>query len=104
MAVAAVREVLEETGVPVILDGIVRVEHGPTQHGARIRVFFSGHPADDTPPKSIPDDESLGAAYLTIDEIRQRPRRGADLLPLLERLAAGQAIYPLDVLGGELSI
>jgi phosphatase NudJ len=104
MTEAAVREVREETAVPVILDGIVRVEHGPSHHGARVRIIFSGHPADDTPPKQIPDEESLGAAYLSLDEIRQRPLRGGDLLPLLERLAAGQATYPLELLSCETSI
>lgn len=101
---AARREVLEETGVPVTLDGILRVEHTAAPAGNRLRVIFSGRPADETPPKQVADEESLGAAYLELDEIRARTLRGGDLLPLLERIADGALIHPLELLGGELSI
>src|ERR1051325_11309091 len=53
---AAIREVLEETGVPVKLDGVLRVEHSPGESSARIRVIFLGSPLDDTEPKTLPDD------------------------------------------------
>lgn len=33
------REVLEESGVHVEVTGLVRVEHRPTEHGCRVRVF-----------------------------------------------------------------
>ena len=101
---AAIREVLEETGVPVKLDGVLRVEHTPGEASARIRVIFIGSPLDDTAPKTEPDDESLGAAYLTIDEIRDRPLRGAELGSLLETVAEGHQVFPLDLLGTEMSV
>lgn len=101
---AALREVLEETGVPVHLDGILRIEHATTPTSARVRVIYAATPRDDTPPKSVPDEESLQAAWLTLDEIAARPLRGADLRALLESVAAGRPVYPLDVLGGELSV
>lgn len=104
---AAIREVLEETGVPIRLDGILRVEHSPGVAGSydtRVRVLFAGSPIDDTPPKTTADDESLGAAYLTLDEIRARPLRGADLRALLESIALGRQVFPLDLLGPELSV
>ncbi len=104
---AAVREVFEETGVPIRLDGILRVEHTPGNGGARdtrVRVLFTGTPIDDTPPKTEADDESLGAAYLTLDEIRARPLRGSELGALLESVAAGCQVYPLALLGHELSV
>src|SRR5439155_5133407 len=47
LANAAVREVFEETGVPVQLDGILRVEHSPgskTDPGCRMRVLYTGTP------------------------------------------------------------
>src|SRR5437016_11527969 len=49
---AARRETLEETGVPVVLEGILRVEHSPLRDGsgARLRVLFVARPQDDTPP------------------------------------------------------
>jgi phosphatase NudJ len=107
LADAAIREVLEETGVPIRIDGILRVEHSPGVAGSydtRVRVLFAGSPIDDTPPKTTADDESLGAAYLTLDEIRARPLRGADLRALLESVAEGGQVFPLDLLGPELSV
>jgi phosphatase NudJ len=107
LAEAAVREVFEETGVPIRLDGILRVEHTPGPGGARdsrVRVLFTGTPIDDTPPKTAADDESLGAAYLTLDEIRALPLRGAELRALLESVAGGRPVYPLALLGHELSV
>lgn len=100
---AAVREVFEETGVPVQLDGILRVEHTPGDH-VRVRVLFTGSPIDDTPPKTMADDESLGAAWLTLDEIRKHPLRGSDLGALLESVVAGRQVFPLELLGDEMSV
>ena len=104
LAAAAVREVLEETGVPIKLDGVLRVEHSPGDGSARVRVIFVGTPLDDTPPKTVADDESLGAAYLTLDEIRALPLRGAELRVLLETVADGCQVFPLDLLGTEMSV
>ena len=101
---AAVREVLEESGVPVNIEGILRIEHAPSANGARVRVIFIGAPIDDTAPKSVADAESLQAQWLTIEEIRTRQLRGSDLIGLLEHVANGRQVYPLDLLGGELSI
>jgi ADP-ribose pyrophosphatase YjhB (NUDIX family) len=102
---AAVREVLEETGVPVRIDGILRIEHAAAEATARVRVVFTGTPLDDTVPKSVADAESLGAAWLTLDEIRTRKLRGAELRALLESVEAGRQVFPLDLLGQrELSV
>lgn len=101
---AAVREVLEESGVPVNIEGILRIEHAPSTTGARVRVIFVGAPIDDTAPKSVADAESLQSQWLTIEEIRTRQLRGSDLIGLLEHVAQGRQVYPLDLLGGELSI
>jgi ADP-ribose pyrophosphatase YjhB (NUDIX family) len=106
---AAVREVFEETGVPIQLDGILRVEHSPGRQRegdahVRMRVLFTGSPLDDTPPKTMADDESLGAAWLTLDEIRKVPLRGAELCALLESVAQGGQVFPLSLLGHELSV
>jgi phosphatase NudJ len=101
---AAIREVLEETGVPVRLDGVLRVEHSPSDDAARVRVIFTGTPIDDTEPRTTADAESLGAAYLTLDEIRKRPLRGAELGVLLQAVENGQQAFPLSLLGHELSV
>src|SRR3954467_15924877 len=52
LVTAAIREVLEETGVPIRIDGILRIEHAPSDSGVRMRVVFSGTPLDDTAPKT----------------------------------------------------
>jgi len=102
---AAVREVHEETGVPIRVDGILRVEHSPRDTNVRMRVLFTGTPLDDTPPKTVPDEESLGAAWLTLEEIRNKKLRGAELRALLESVEEGRQVFPLDLLGNsELSI
>ena len=105
LVAAAVREVHEETGVPVRIDGILRIEHAAADSSARVRVLFIGSPIDDTPPKTVADAESLGAAWLTIEEIRDKKLRGAELRAVLESVEAGRQIFPLDLLGQrELSV
>lgn len=102
---AAIREVHEETGVPIRIDGILRVEHSPAEDTVRMRVLFAGTPIDDTPPKTVADEESLGAAWLTMDEIRAKRLRGAELRALLESVEAGRQVFPLELLGSsELSV
>lgn len=102
---AAVREVVEETGIPVRIDGILRIEHAANDSTTRVRVLFAGTPLDDTEPKSIADQESLGAAWLTLDEIRSRKLRGAELRALLESIEGGRQVFPLELLGSrELSV
>lgn len=102
---AAIREVYEETGVPVRIDGVLRVEHCAAESSVRVRVLFTGTSIDDTPPKTTADEESLGAAWLSIEEIRARPLRGAELCALLESVEAGRQVFPLELLGSsELSI
>jgi 8-oxo-dGTP pyrophosphatase MutT (NUDIX family) len=107
LATAAVREVFEETGVPIQLDGILRIEHTPggdARDACRLRVLFLGSPLDDTPPKTTTDDESMCAAYLTLDEIRRLPLRGAELRAMLESVASGRQVFPLELLGHEMSV
>ena len=67
-------------------------------------MFFAATPRDDTPPKNVADDESLRAAWLTLDEVARLPQRGADLRALLDSVARGCPVYPLQLLADELSI
>lgn len=98
---AACRECLEETGVPVRITGILRVEHSPRPDGSRMRVVFLAEPVDDTPPKSVPDEESLGAAWVTLEELRGYPLRGDEVRELFEYTSLGGPVYPVSVLQAE---
>src|SRR5580700_9630768 len=89
-ASAALRETLEETGVPVVLEGILRVEHTPAPEGtARCRVIFLARPKDATPPKSVADSESLEARWVTLDELDRLPLRGEEVRELFSYVARG---------------
>lgn len=100
-AAAACRETLEEAGIPVRILGVVRIEHSPALRAARLRVVFLAEPADDTPPKSQPDDESLGAAWVSLEELDGLPLRGDEVRELLAYVANGGEVFPLNVLQSE---
>jgi 8-oxo-dGTP pyrophosphatase MutT (NUDIX family) len=98
---AACRETLEETGVPVRMTGILRVEHTPREPGARLRVVFLAEPAQDVPPKTEPDEESLGARWVSLDELAALPLRGDEVRELFSYVQDGGPVYPLSVLQPE---
>jgi phosphatase NudJ len=99
---AARRETLEEAGIPVIIEGILRIEHTPLfvgeQAAARVRVIFAGRPQDDTPPKSLPDEESLRAGWFDLEELEHLSLRGEEVREILQYLANGGTIYPLGLI------
>lgn len=98
-ATAARRETLEESGVSVELEGIVRIEHSPRPGGgSRVRVIFVARALGAAEPKQQPDEHSLGAAWYTLDEIRALPLRGAEVADLLAFVAAGAPIHPLSLI------
>jgi ADP-ribose pyrophosphatase YjhB (NUDIX family) len=101
---AAHREVIEEAGVPVALAGILAIQHTPTQYGARHRVIFLAHPADDTPPKSVADAETLQAGWFTLEELAALPLRGQEVVTWCERAMAGALVMPLEMLGSEVGV
>jgi ADP-ribose pyrophosphatase YjhB (NUDIX family) len=98
---AARREVLEESGVPVVIEGLLRLEHTPRGNAARVRALFVARPADDTPPKAKPDEHTLEARWATPEQVAKLPLRGPEVLRLFEAVAAGAPVYPLSVLGRE---
>lgn len=98
---AACREALEETGIPVRLTGILRVEHSPGPEASRMRVLFLAEPADGTPPKSVPDEESLGAAWVRPDELPGYPLRGDEVQELFDWVASGAPVHPLSLIQPE---
>jgi 8-oxo-dGTP pyrophosphatase MutT (NUDIX family) len=98
---AAFREVFEETGVPVVLTGILKVQHTPFHGGARLRVLFTAQPADDTPPRAWANEHSLEARWVTLEELDGLPLRGPEVRSIFAWVAGGAGVYPLDLLGDE---
>lgn len=93
----ALRETLEEGGIRIVLEGLLRVEHSPMPDGtARCRVFFLARPADDSPPKSIPDDESLEARWVHPKELSRYPLRGDEVTEIFHYVARGGAVFPME--------
>lgn len=99
---AARRETLEETGVPICLEGILHIQHTPMFDGsARVRFIVIARPENDTPPKSEPDEESLGAAWMTLEEMREIPLRGKEVLEVFESVINGAPVYPVELISSE---
>lgn len=110
-AQAALRETEEEAGLQVDLVGVLAVEHsisGQSDH-ARMRVVFLATPRDpEAPPKSVPDHESQGAAWLSraeLAELSKRPPpgglRGKELLNWAAYIEDGGPVLPLSALQEE---
>jgi ADP-ribose pyrophosphatase YjhB (NUDIX family) len=95
------REVLEETGVSVVLTGVLRVEHTPHDDMTRVRVFYVARPADDRPPKSVPDEHSLEARWVTLPELKLLPLRGIEVIEIFRAVERGAPVYPLSVITPE---
>ncbi|MFO0624484.1 MAG: NUDIX domain-containing protein [Polyangiales bacterium] len=99
---AAVRETLEESGVPVVIEGVLRVEHRAGEDGtARVRVWFVARPADDTPPKRTADVHSLEARWVTLEELDALTLRGDEVREVFRHASGGCAVYPMGVLAPE---
>jgi phosphatase NudJ len=101
LAEAAVRETREESGVEAVLEGVLKIQHTPTRSSARVRALFLARPADDRPPKSEPDEHSLEARWVTLDELAKLPMRGPEVQAIFRWVAAGAPVYPLDLIGTE---
>ena len=98
---AAIREAYEEAGIEVKLDGVLRVEYSPVPGGARMRVIFVGRPVSDKPPKHTPDDESLEAKWVTLEELSRLDLRGGEVMDLFSEVENGAFVSPMSILGRE---
>lgn len=98
---AAHRETIEETGVPIVLEGILKVQHTPSGAGARLRALFLASPADDTPPRATPNEHTLEARFVTLDELDALPLRGPEVRAIFEWVTNGATVFPMELLGIE---
>lgn len=102
-AEAAIRETKEEAGIDVRLTGVIRIEYHPKKDRGgsqyvRMRFIFSAEPLDcDQPPKSIPDYESAGATWCSVDQVASLPLRGSEPVDYFTHVASGKPVYPLDI-------
>jgi len=96
---SAIRETKEESGIDIKITGVLRFEYGPA-HGkdARFRVVFFAEPIDENQqPKTIPDFESMGAAYIDFEQLQKLPLRGSEPIEWFTYVHRGGTIYPLSV-------
>lgn len=100
-AQTALRETVEEGGIGIVLEGILRVERSVSPDGARMRVIYLARPLDDRPPKSEPDSESLEARWVTLEELEELPKRGLHFVQLFEDVLNGAPVYPLSIMQAE---
>lgn len=98
LAEAALRETLEETGVPVELDGILRIEHLPRGGHTRLRFVFLARPISDIPPKQLPDRESLSAGWFMPGDLDGLNLHGEEPVIYIRHVEAGATVYPLELL------
>lgn len=103
---AAIRETMEEAGMDVVIKGILNINYVPRilRNGVaavQLRAIFYAEPADLTQlPKSIPDFESVGAAWCSHESIMSSLKlRGREPQVWSEYLQRGGTIYPLSLLG-----
>jgi 8-oxo-dGTP pyrophosphatase MutT (NUDIX family) len=97
-AMAARRETMEEAGVDIVLEGVLRIEQTPMA-GARMRVIFVARPADDRPPKSVADEESLGAGWFTLEDMADLPLRSQEVVELARSVHDGALVHPMSLFG-----
>lgn len=94
---AAIRETLEESGVEVVLEGLLRLEHRPLPDGARLRAFFLARPRPGSAPRTTPNAHSLEARFVTIDEASALPLRGDEVLEILRYAARSPPLLPMSM-------
>lgn len=96
------REVREESGLEVELDGILRIEHTPAsgKHDARLRIVFVGHPIGGA-LKTEPDAHSRRAAWVRLAELIHVRLRSPEVRRHFEHVANGGVIAPLALLCSE---
>jgi 8-oxo-dGTP pyrophosphatase MutT (NUDIX family) len=97
---AAVRETKEEGGIDVKVTGLLSIQYSSIHSSyTRMRFIFYAIPVDEEQePKQIPDYESIGAAWVTYDELAQLPLRGSEPAVWFKYVIDGGTIHPISLL------
>ena len=66
-----------------------------------MRAIFIAHPKGDPTPKTIPDDDSLGAAWVSLEDLSQYALRGDEVREVLEYVAGGGLAFPTNLIQTE---
>ena len=99
LVLAAIRETKEEGGIDIKITGIYQIEWNPREKFVRMRVIFHGEPVDERQiPKSIPDYESTGAAWVDVEEIETLPVRGGEVKWCRKVAENKVQLHPLSIL------
>jgi 8-oxo-dGTP pyrophosphatase MutT (NUDIX family) len=101
LTAAAMRETLEEAGVAIRLTGILAIEHTPHRESARVRVVFLAEPLSEVTPKTTPDEHSLRAMWVSLEEVHGLQLRGEEVRQYLHRANDPSALAPLGILRRE---
>jgi ADP-ribose pyrophosphatase YjhB (NUDIX family) len=98
---AARRFAANEVGVPVELEGLLRLQHTLVDGGeARLRICVVARPADDRPLKTDPDAHSLLAQWFTREQLATLAVTSRDVKQFVD-LALDGPVYPLSLLTWE---
>lgn len=98
---AAIRETKEEAGIDINITGVLTFQYKSHKY-ARLRVIFYAEPVDeDQKPKSLPDYESVGASYVSFEELNGIRLRGSEPLIWFKYVVEGKPIFPTTVFSYE---
>ncbi|ADV60602.1 NUDIX hydrolase [Isosphaera pallida ATCC 43644] len=102
LAEAAVRETREESGVEIELEGLLAIDHTPSLWGgSRLRVIYLARPKDDRPPKAVPDQHSLRARWVNLEELDGLPLRSDEVKVWFQWVAGGGPVHSLELIRSE---
>lgn len=95
---AALREVKEETGLNVVLKGILTLQFKQKDYAKLRIIFYAEMENENDECKSIPDYESAGACFCSFEEIEKIKKRGDDILIWTDYVLKNKTIFGLDLL------
>ena len=94
----AIRETLEESGVEVKIESVIRFEHSPKLTGARVRVIFLARMVGGKPG---PTADSLDARFVSFDELALLELRWREVIDIFSFVNRCESHAPLSILACE---